>query len=207
MGTAAADRLWKIGKFTRAANRAQFLFGPKVTSFLEDRNGDLTFFVVMDNQKEARSQAVEDEYRENVRSQIVFRLPLFRSCWGSWLPNARTAVSSGRSDPVAADAIDRLSRRSYAYARNQCHQFVAMAKGGARRMLTPQWLARTLIRTSSTPSASKPTSRRSPSAGHENPPPGSRDPPEARPSPEGYDPALNFCNGKSILNQGNFAGA
>jgi hypothetical protein len=39
-------------KFNRAANRAQFLFGPEVTSFLEERLVDLSVLIVEGNKKE-----------------------------------------------------------------------------------------------------------------------------------------------------------
>lgn len=51
-----------LAKFTRAANRAQFLFGLEVASFLEEIRIDLNFFFVVDNGNDTARQRVEDEY-------------------------------------------------------------------------------------------------------------------------------------------------
>jgi hypothetical protein len=51
-----------IAKFTLAANRAQFLFGPEVTTFLEERRLDLDFLFVVDHGNDTQRQTVEEEY-------------------------------------------------------------------------------------------------------------------------------------------------
>jgi hypothetical protein len=56
-----------IEKFTRAASRAQFLFGPEVTSFLEERRLDLSRAVFAFTHPpgpipEEQRQAAEDKY-------------------------------------------------------------------------------------------------------------------------------------------------
>ena len=56
-----------IAKFTLAANRAQFLFGPEVTSFLEGRELDLDSLFVPDH-----SQTVQEEYLAHRNHVIRF---------------------------------------------------------------------------------------------------------------------------------------
>jgi hypothetical protein len=45
-----------IGKYTRAANRAKFLFGPEVTNSLEERRLDLDFLFVVDHGNDMQRQ-------------------------------------------------------------------------------------------------------------------------------------------------------
>jgi hypothetical protein len=60
-----------IVKFNRAANRAQFLFGPEVTSFLEERQVDLTFLVVAEHGKDTQRQ-VDEEYTSRLNHMTGF---------------------------------------------------------------------------------------------------------------------------------------
>jgi hypothetical protein len=61
-----------ILKFTLAVNRAQFLFGPEVMIFLEERKLDLSFLVVTDHGNDTQRQRVQDEYISRLNSMTRF---------------------------------------------------------------------------------------------------------------------------------------
>lgn len=61
-------------KFTLAANRAQFLFGPEVMIFLEARNSDLAFLFVMDNPKVETQIPQDVELQAAEQNEYIARL-------------------------------------------------------------------------------------------------------------------------------------
>jgi hypothetical protein len=63
-----------MGKFNRAANRAQFLFGPEVTSFLDERLVDLSVLVVEDNKEEKTPIPPEDGDQTAEQNEYVIHL-------------------------------------------------------------------------------------------------------------------------------------
>lgn len=68
-----------IGKFTRAAGRAQFLFGPEVISFLEERRLDLARAAFDFTH---RPEPVPEERRQAAEDRIVARLDRLGNFFG-----------------------------------------------------------------------------------------------------------------------------
>jgi len=60
-----------VGRFKRTADRAQFLFGPEVTNFLEERRLDLTHAAYQDR---SPPSPVSEDRRQAVEEKLVARL-------------------------------------------------------------------------------------------------------------------------------------
>jgi hypothetical protein len=63
-----------FANFTRAANRAQFLFGPEVAKFLQERLGDLSYITVEDNRKEKTPIPSDVVHQTAEQKEYVARL-------------------------------------------------------------------------------------------------------------------------------------
>jgi hypothetical protein len=63
-----------FAKYTRAANRAQFLFGPEVTNFLQARFADIAFITVEDGRKEKPPIPPEVDAKTPEQKEYIARL-------------------------------------------------------------------------------------------------------------------------------------
>jgi hypothetical protein len=68
----AADKEAEVRKFTRAAVRAQFLFGPEVTKLLEDTRLDLTIDI-HESRHRPGPEALENQ-RKAIEDKMVARI-------------------------------------------------------------------------------------------------------------------------------------
>ena len=71
---AKSPTIESFAKYTRAANRAQFLFDPEVTNFLQARFADIAFITVEDGRKEKPPIPPEVERQTPEQKEYIARL-------------------------------------------------------------------------------------------------------------------------------------